>query len=179
MENVLKPFECDCDGATEKLFARRLCKGGVGDGWWSDVIISAPSPDTFLPPTPTELLLLLLLLREGFCSAPLLRDIPEPPDGRCDAPDELDWLFVLIVLSMIIPSTQIIGWKIPKDKQSSCVKPSSRACSFAWCASATHLRTRRLDLQLPSLPWERSEAASRDTDVDVVQWSRREEEYTA
>lgn len=31
-ERSYEPFECDCDGATEKLLARRLCIGGVTDG---------------------------------------------------------------------------------------------------------------------------------------------------
>ena len=149
MKNVWKMSEkwqyepFGCDGATEKLFASRLWSGGVGDDcWWSDVIISAPSPATFLPPTPTELLL-LLVPREEFCSAPLLRDKPELE--RCGAFDGLDWLNVLRVLSMIMPSSHLVGWKIPENENARKIRENQK-----WNGLTFYLEMRRLDSQFPS-----------------------------
>lgn len=98
----MRPF--DCDGATEKLFANRLCKGGVGDEcvWWSDVINDEPTPPIFLLlPSPTALL-------AAFWSA-----LRTEPMRWCVVVDVLDWLVVLIALSITIPCSHLNGWKIP------------------------------------------------------------------
>ena len=75
---------------------------------------------------------------------------------------------------MIMPSSHLVGWKIPENENAREIHENQKLNGLKF-----YLEKRRLDLQFPSSPSEKSAATSRDTGVGEVQWSHRGGECTA